>query len=145
MDFIKEWTFTICITLIISVVFSLLTPKGNMGRFFKIILATFIFLSFIYPLKSDQIDIAFPEFNISEFETAQRETYQDTVSMQIINSLEDGGYSSCTVKCNVSLKENEIYINSLKISIPSTYDKDEVKNYLFDRMGIIAEVYYVGE
>lgn len=145
MDFIKEWTFTICITLIISVVFSLLTPKGNMGRFFKIILATFIFLSFIYPLKSEQIDITFPEFNISEFEAAERETYQDTISMQISNALESGGYSSCSVKCNISLKENEIYINSLKISIPSTYDKDEVKNYLFDSMGIIAEVYYVGE
>lgn len=145
MDFIKEWTFTICITLIISVIFSLLTPKGNMGRFFKIILATFIFLSFIYPLKSEEIDIAFPEFNISEFEAMERETYQDTVSMQVADALETAGYSSCTVKCSVSLKENEIYINSLKVSIPSTYDKEEVKNYLFDSMGILAEVYYVGE
>lgn len=145
MDFIKEWTFTICITLIISVVFSMLTPKGNMGRFFKIILATFIFLSFIYPLKSEQIDINFPEFNMSEFEAEERELYQNKISMKISDTLEAGGYSSCAVKCRISLKENEIYINSLKISIPSTYDKDEVKNYLFDSMGIVAEVYYVGE
>ncbi|MDE5984112.1 MAG: hypothetical protein K2H13_02515 [Eubacterium sp.] len=145
MDFIKEWTFTICITLIISVVFSLLTPKGNMGRFFKIILATFIFLSFIYPLKSDEIDITFPEFNISEIEVAEREAYESAVETQIEKILADGGYVSCSVKNNISLKENEIYINSIKISIPSSYDKQEVKNYLFDSAGIIAEVYYVGE
>lgn len=145
MDFIKEWTFTICITLIISVVFSLLTPKGNMGRFFKIILATFIFLSFIYPLKSEQIDITFPEFDTSEIEAAERETYESAVAAQIEAILEEGGYTSCSVKNNISLKENELYINSIKISIPSSYDKQEVKNYLFDSTGIIAEVYYVGE
>ncbi|MDE6470001.1 MAG: hypothetical protein K2L19_03145 [Eubacterium sp.] len=145
MDFIKEWTFTICITLIISVVFSLLTPKGNMGRFFKIILATFIFLSFIYPLKSDKIDITFPEFNTGEIEAAEREAYESAAEIQIEKILEEGGYTSCSVKNNISLKENEIYINSIKISIPSSYDKQEVKNYLFDSAGIIAEVYYVGE
>lgn len=76
MDFLKEWTYTICITLIISVIFSILTPKGNMGRFFKIILATFIFLSFIYPFKSAQIDFTLPEFNISDAQSEQSQTYE---------------------------------------------------------------------
>ncbi len=145
MDFIKEWTYTICITLIISVIFSLLTPKGNMGRFFKIILATFIFLSFIYPLKSDQIDIAFPEFNVSEIEAAEKESYEQAISFQITQALEEGGYSSCTVKSDICLKDNEICVNGLQVSIPAGYDKDEVKSYLFDSMGVLAEVYYVGE
>lgn len=145
MEFIKEWTYTICITLIISVVFSMLTPKGNMGKFFKVILATFIFLSFIYPLKSSEIDLSFPEFNIEDFDTSQKETYENTVNAQVYRTLEKGGYNSCLVESDIDLKGDEIYINSLIVSVPSSYDKDEIKSYLFDSLGMNAEVYYLGE
>lgn len=145
MEFVKEWTYTICITLIISVVFSLLTPKGNMGKFFKVILATFIFLSFIYPLKSAEIDLSLPEFNAEEYNSSQEDAYANTVTAQVKQTLENGGYTSCPVKCDISLKNDEIYINSLIVSVPVSYDKDEVKSYLFDSLGINAEVYYLGE
>lgn len=145
MDFLKEWTYTICITLIISVVFSLLTPKGNMGRFFKIILAAFIFLSFIYPLKSSDIDFVFPEFNAEGIDTAQRETYENSIAAQVNQTLEAGGYNSCIINDNIKLKDNEIYITNLTISIPSNYNKEEVKKYIFDCLGINAEVYFIGE
>ncbi len=145
MEFIKEWTYTVCITLVISVIFSLLTPKGNMGRFFKIILAIFIFLSFIYPLKSSEIDISFPEFNIEDAESSQTETYENTVATQVVQTLEEGGYKSCTVDCDIDFKDNEIYINRVAVSIPGSYDVNEIKSYLFDNLGINAEVYYLGE
>lgn len=145
MDFIKEWTFTICITLVISVIFSLLTPKGNMGKFFKVILATFIFLSFIYPLKSTEIDLSFPEFNLDIIDESQREVYENTIVTQVNQTLEKGGYSSCIVKSDISLKNEEIYIDSITISAPGSYDKDEIKSYIFDSLGINAEVYYLGE
>lgn len=145
MEFIKEWTYTVCITLVISVIFSLLTPKGNMGRFFKIILAIFIFLSFIYPLKSSEIDISFPEFNIEDAESSQTETYENTVAAQVVQTLEEGGYKSCTVDCDIDFKDNEIYINRVAVSIPGSYDVNEIKSYLFDSLGINAEVYYLGE
>lgn len=145
MDFLKEWTYTICITLIISVIFSILTPKGNMGRFFKIILATFIFLSFIYPFKSTQIDFTLPEFNISDAQSEQSQTYEKTVSTQVEQKLEEAGYSSCIAECDIVMKDNEIFIEELKVSVPSTYNTDEIKQYLFDSMGINAEVYYLGE
>lgn len=145
MDFIKEWTYTICITLIISVIFSMLTPKGNMGKFFKIILAAFIFLSFVYPLKSAEIDLSFPDFNISDSEQAQKDSYEDMLSLQIEQKLEEVGYSSCNASCDVELKSDEIYINKVMVSIPDSFDKSEVKNYLFDNLGINAEVYYLGE
>ena len=145
MEFIKEWTYTVYITLVISVIFSLLTPKGNMGRFFKIILAIFIFLSFIYPLKSSEIDISFPEFNIEDAESSQTETYENTVATQVVQTLEEGGYKSCTVDCDIDFKDNESYINRVAVSIPGSYDVNEIKSYLFDNLGINAEVYYLGE
>ena len=145
MDFLKEWTYTICITLVISVLFSILTPKGNMGRFFKIILAAFIFLSFIYPLKSSEIDLSFPEFNISDIADSQSAAYKNTIDTQINQTLEEGGYTSCVIKSDIYFRNDEINIKSVTVSIPNGFDKDEVRSYLFDSLGILAEVYYIGE
>ena len=49
MNLIKEWTFCICSTVIVSVIFSLLAPKGGSGRFYKSVISLFIFISFLFP------------------------------------------------------------------------------------------------
>lgn len=49
MNLIKEWTFCICSTVIVSVIFSLLAPKGSSGRFYKSVISLFIFISFLFP------------------------------------------------------------------------------------------------
>ncbi len=84
MDFIKQWTLTISATLIISIVFSLLTPKGNMGRFFKVVLAMFIFVSFIYPIKNADFDFSLPAFDETEFEDSQR-TSGNNLTWTVVN------------------------------------------------------------
>jgi hypothetical protein len=145
MDFINEWTLTVCVTLIISVIFSMLAPKGNMGNFYKVILSTLIFLSFIYPLKSAQIDLSFPEFSIDDYEIEQSDTYESMINTEVEQTLDVGGYKSCVVNSDVELVDNEISINNVSVSILSEYNDDEVKNYLFDNLGINAEVYYLGE
>lgn len=145
MDFIKEWTFNICITLIISVIFSMLSPKGSMGKFFKITLAIFIFLSFIYPFKSTDINLAFPEFNIEEFENGQESAYSNLICASIENQLETGGYASCKAKVSINYSEDEIKINRVSVQIPDTYSDIDVKNYIYDELGIVAEVHYLGE
>lgn len=145
MDFIKEWTFNICITLLISVIFSILSPKGSMGKFFKITLAIFIFLSFIYPFKSADINLIFPEFNIEAFENEQENTYGDLICANIENQLEAGGYSSCKADVSINYSQNEIKINRVSVQIPDTYSDIDVKNYIYDELGIVAEVRYLGE
>lgn len=145
MDFIKEWTLTICITLIISIIFSMITPKGNMGKFFKIILSTFIFLSFIYPLKNNDLDFSFPNFNIESFENQEQESYENLIETQINESLVSAGYNSCIIDAKVEYSNNEINIKKLRISVPDEYNTDDVKNYLFENLGLVAEVYRLGE
>ena len=145
MDFVKQWSLTICITLIISVIFSILSPKGNMGKFFKIILATFIFISFIYPLKSSSLDFDFPMISEFEFEEQQQESYEQLVEGQISQTLEAGGYSACIIECEVEYSNDEIIIEDLTVSIPKSYIADEVKAYIMDNLGMVAEVYYIGE
>lgn len=144
MEFVKQWVMCVCITLIISVIFSLLTPKGNMGKIYKIILALFIFSSFIIPLKDSNFDFDFPELDFS-FSEEQRNSYEDLINSNINSVLEKGGYKSCIIDCEVEYSSEEITIDSLKISIPSQYDCDEVKEYVYENLGMIAEVYYLGD
>lgn len=43
MDFIKSWTFSVCATLLLASVLSLVSPRGGMGRFYKIVISLFVF------------------------------------------------------------------------------------------------------
>ena len=145
MDFIKQWTFTISVTLIIAVIFSVLSPKGNMGKYFKIILAMFIFVSFLYPLKGAHFDISMPMLDITEYEDMTQDAYENTISNFVKASLEKGGYASTVIDVSLSYNENEIDVNSLSIGILNEFNADEVKDYVFENTGFNAQVYYIGE
>lgn len=145
MDFIKEWTFSICLTLIVSVIFSMLSPKGSMGKYFKIILSVFIFISFVYPLKNGDININLPEFDTSYLEDENERAYVDLITQSIENTLVDGGYELCSVQSSIDMNSNEIIINKVLIQIPDSYNDADVKSYVYDSLGIVAEVHYVGE
>ena len=49
------------------------------------------------------------------------------------------------VKVTVKLKDDELYIQSADIYILDDYDSKEVKDFLFEKLGINAKVYYIGE
>lgn len=145
MDFIKQWTLTISVTLIISIIFSVLSPKGNMGRFFKVILAMFIFVSFIYPIKNAEFDFELPAFDETEYADTQSEVYQNAVTAYVEGILNEGGYLSSKVSVSLSYNENLIDIKMLEVGILNDFNKDEVRDYLLKNTGFNAEVYYIGE
>ncbi|MGN0534851.1 MAG: hypothetical protein ACI4IR_02500 [Eubacterium sp.] len=145
MEFIKEWTLTVSVTLIISIIFSVLSPKGNMGRYFKIILAMFIFTSFIYPLSGADMEFDFPVMDEMQYEDTRRETYENIICADVKSTLESGGYTSSKVTASIKYSENEITVKELSIGITDNFDKDEVKKYVSDQTGFNAEVYYLGE
>lgn len=145
MDFIKQWTLTISATLIISIIFSLLTPKGNMGRFFKVVLAMFIFVSFIYPIKNADFDFVLPSFDEAEFEDSQRSSYEKIIETNLIQILNERNYINSKVNVSISIKDEEITVNNLDIGILDEFDKREVKDYIEEKTGFNAEVYYLGE
>lgn len=145
MDFIKQWTLTISTTLIISIIFSILTPKGNMGRFFKVILAMFIFVSFIYPIKNAEFDFELPMFDQLKYEDTQGEAYEKAVEAYVKKTLDSGGYLSSKVNVHLTCKDDLIDVKSLEIGILDEFRKDEVRDYLLKNTGFNAEVYYLGE
>lgn len=145
MEFVKEWTFMICITLISAVVLSMLSPKSTMGRYFKLILAVLIFVSFLHPLKNGNFDIDFPEFDSLEYSEKNNEAYENIISNKIESVLSKKGYEFTDVSCDIFYNENEIEVRSLKICITDSMNKEEVREYVRNETGFDAEVYYLGE
>ena len=146
MDFIKNWTFCICVTLIISVIFIVFTPKGSMGKFYKIVISIFIFISFLYPLTEFEFNHFNKKFNFDkEYSTVVENSVDIEIKNSIKNTLKENDINVSDIILDVTSKNGEITINKLVVSIVDKYSKEEVKNILFDKLGLVADVKYIGE
>lgn len=146
MDYLKQWTLCVCITLILAVILSLISPSGTMGKFYKTVISLFLIASFLLPLS----DFDYKDFNFNfDFEESSviesERIYVSQIENSVKSTLETGGYSSCSVNADVTLNGDEITIDSLLIAIPSKYNSDEVKGYILTELGFSAEVRYLGE
>ena len=104
---------------------------------------------FVY--RGDNIITGF-NFDIDEYESisnveidSKEETYSDLIKSNIEKTLADADYKNSKVKVTVKLKDDELYIQSADIYILDDYDSKEVKDFLFEKLGINAKVYYIGE
>ena len=147
MSFVKEWTVCICITLLVSVVFSLLTPKGRMAGFYKMTISVFIFVSFLYPLKNFNIDLSDlkNEFSIQDIETSNEKSVEAMISSQIKSALSSENIENANVSCDVQIRDNLIEVEDVVVSVSDEYDTENVKSIIFDNLGINAEVHRVGD
>lgn len=146
MDYVKSWTFCICITLIISVIFSVLKPKGTMGKFYKVIISVFIFISFLYPLTDfDSADFKL-NFNLeSEYENLIENTAKTEIENSVNAVLKENEIHNSSVSADVKQIGDEIVINRLLVSVTDDYSVEEVKELLFKNLGIVADVKRIGE
>ena len=77
MKYLNDWTYTVCITLIFSIIFSLLLPKNSNGKVGKIIITVFIMLSLIAPFKANGFDLNFEGIKvINEQQTENKEKHR---------------------------------------------------------------------
>lgn len=148
MDFIKEWTFSICLTVIIAVVFSYLTPKGNLSKAYTSIISLFICLSFFYPLANfDNFNIKMPSVNISqEAKNNTDRIIEGQIEKQVKDTLSKNNVDVSNVDASVSLNDkNEVLVDDVQIAVSSKYDLKDVENIVFDELGIVARVIYIGQ
>ena len=148
MEFIKEWTLTVCISLIIAVIFSVLSPNGSMNRFFKVLISIFVFVSFLVPLKDfKSIDFDFSEIGITnEVESSQNSAAENLINTEIKELLKNKGIMgvNVTTSAKYNINNGEITVNDVQVSVPDTYDKDETQKLIFDELGINVRVINVG-
>ena len=145
MEFLKQWTFCVCVSLVCASVLSLFAPKGRMNGFYKMLISLFIFISFIYPFKDFKgVEFSIPEISVQE-ETAN--PYKKMAENQIKSALEEAGIIGADVACEVNYdyKSGEIELKSAQISVSDEYDKEEVGRIVFEKLGVNARVIYVGQ
>lgn len=141
MDFIKSWTVSVCLTLIISAVFSVISPKGSMGRFYKVIIAVFIFVSLLYPFTDFDFKEFASDFNFqSELESTQENLASQQVENVIKNVLTASGIEGAEVECVVLQTSDEISVENITVMVPKQYDVAEVEKVILDETGVAADV-----
>ena len=139
MDFFKQWTIFVCMTVLMCVVFSFLTPKGSMGQ---MIISLFIFLSFLYPFSQSKIN-----FDLPEIETANTYSINDgMIESQIKTCLTENSIIGANVNCRSRINsDNEIVVEKVVVSVSDDYDTAEVQKLIFENLSINAEVVHIGQ
>lgn len=142
MDFVKSWTIFVCATVMVSVVLSFMTPKGNLGRFYKTIISLFIFMSFLYPFTQSNIKFDIPEMEIINTNCITNSMVENKINDVLKqNNINDG-----SVNCNSKItNDNEIYIDNITVAVPDEYDKNVVKNIIYNELSLNVEVVHIGE
>ena len=147
MNLFNEYVYTVCINLIFITLISIIVPTGSSKRIMKAVISVFVMLSFIVPIKNIDADFASLDFEIYDNleEEIKYNSYEKIIKDNIERALNKAGYeaASCIVKMNVD--DDLIDIELVSIAISDDYSKEEVKNYLYNDLGLVAEVYYVGE
>lgn len=142
MNFAKQWTVFVCITVLMCVVFSFLTPKGSMGRFYKMIISLFIFLSFIYPFSQSKISFDVPKFQEINTFGINDEMIENQIKMCLSENNIVGSNVNCSSVIN---QNNEIEIESITVSVPDEYEPAEVQKIIFDNLSLNAKVVHIGQ
>lgn len=149
MAFLKEWTFCVCCSLVTAVILSLLAPSGGMKRFYKILIALFIFLSFLYPFRDFKgFELSLPSTSpMEEAETMQNNLYQRTAEQQIKALLTERGVVGASVACEVQVNEEtgEITLQSVQVAVPDDYDTIDISRMIEEALGVKAKVIHLGE
>lgn len=142
MDFVKSWTIFVCATVMVSVVLSFMTPKGNLGKFYKTIISLFIFMSFLYPFSQSKIKFDIPNLEIVNTNCITDNMIEDKIK----DTLTLNNVINSQVKCSSNINnDNEIYVDSIVVAVPDEYDKNEVKNIIYDSLSLNVEVVHIGD
>lgn len=146
MDYIKSWTFCICITLIVSIIFSILSPNGTMGKFYKVIISVFIFISFLYPLTDFNFDDFKIDFNFNtEYENMVESSAKQEIEYAVEKVLTEHKIYNSSISADVQQNGDEVEINRILVSVTDAYNVEEVKELLMENLGVVAEVKRIGE
>ncbi len=141
MSFIKGWTFSVCATLLLASVLSLVSPRGGIGRFYRIIISVFVFFSFIFPFTEFDASDFKTNFNFeNEYQNNILNSAQNQVETAVKAQLDSAGFGGCTVQCLASQIGNEIEIENVTVYAPSGSDGAKIKSEITDSLGIAANV-----
>lgn len=146
MDTVKQWTLNICLTLIGAVILSLVSPGGSMGRFYKTVLSLFIIAGFLLPITGgNKVDFSAYLSDVTARSADANSVYESQIESRVKQTLIAARYKNCSVQATVQIKEQEIYIKNLVISVPDTADRTAVAALVKKQLGLQPVVKGLGE
>lgn len=145
MGFVKQWTLCVCVTLIISVIFSLLSPNGSLNRFYKIIISMFVFLSFLYPFSQFHLGDLKIDSNANYKMSVQTDTAYESMMEATIKEYLQQQNITATVDCKMSMENDVIDIQSIQIAVDDTCDTAEIESMIFEEFGLNTKVIHIGD
>lgn len=147
MDFLKQWTVCVCMTLVVAVILSLLTPNSSMGRFYKMLISIFIFLSFVYPFAD--FEMSLPEYqftaNDDDINNAVNDSSQIMIKNNILSVLNGNNIVGCAVDVDTYFVDDMVYVDEILVTVPDEYDTQNVKQLIFDNLSLNADVVHIGQ
>lgn len=146
MEAVKEWTQAVCVILIICTIIKVFIPKDSLGSLSKIILSVFMAVSIITPVVNRDVKIDFPNTQFSENYTEnESDIYKSSIENQIKKYLAEKGVENAHIQCEITLKNSEITVNSITVTVTDEYDRESIKNMIQKDLGYVSEVNYIGE
>ncbi len=141
MSFIKNWIFSVCATLLLATVLSLVSPHGGMGRFYKIVISMFVFFALVFPFTEfDAADFKTDVDFESEYQSNVLNSAQNRIATAVKTQLDAVGFVDCTVQCLASKIGDEIEIENVTVYAPSGSDDAKIKSEILDSLGIAVNV-----
>ena len=140
IKFISNWIEGIAVSVLIVSIFELILPNGNLKKYIKIILGSYVVFSIIAPFTSRNELYSFNlDEKVSEFSNETRDLskskqdnninvnniYISTFEREIIKTVQNKGFEidRCTVNGNFSAENAKIH--SIKIHIKGRKNNEE--------------------
>ena len=144
IDWLKNWTNSIIVALIIAVIFELIIPNGNNKKYIKMVINLYVLFVILNPLISkftnlNGIDINTKDYekyfetkNVIEANTSLNSdkliasTAEKTLKDDIKLKLNTEGYKVTNISINIDNENGKI--NSIKLSVKKIKDSDKNNN-----------------
>ncbi len=122
MELIRNWATVVCITLVVTILFSMLVPKGSMERVLQFSISLFFIVSFITPFITQ-----FSSFRLDVSASAQVEES----NLESVSALEESFEQKLLELTKENLEEKgkgfleEIGVRCQKISVSINKEEDD--------------------
>lgn len=131
MSDFKQWAIAVCVICVITAVYKMLMPKGNIKKCADVTMSLVVLVVMLSPLFSGKT--FFPELNggidiFSDYKNIEdNKGYKSVISQTVINVLDKNNilYNSVDVDMNID-DDGYIIIKCIEINLDNATQKDEV-------------------
>ena len=156
METIKEWAFTVCITMVGAALFSMLVPKGSMKKTVQFTISLFFLVSIVSPLIQSPLTLDFESLLGSYDNQSVQANVENTANEQIkslaakktedvvLEKLKEKNVQPEKIAVNVNINEDgSICINDISIFLykENAQEQKNLQTFIESELEIETQVF----